>query len=334
MHASTRSASVRTLRSLRLALPGAALLGAFAVACGAVEDDGMQLAVAGPAKDPVVVPNPSKDAGGGDAAAPGPTAESCQRSFVAVDLASLVACQDGKGHCYAKDKTPHVGGTLPECSPTEWCVPDAVLSAGGSPLATCASGFGAGACVSTLISEVAAETRLVQDSCDAASKCVPCNFDGQSNAACTGIGVYDNACEEPAADAGPPPVPMDAGGIQLESCCSYDFTSYGGQVYNGGQCVPNQVLTPQQQQANLPQNTCDVGQTCAPNKLVAGQNFSYCEWEGPWFSDGTGVCIDSCFITDPGTREDLSELEHWGCAATEFCVPCEEAPPGTPGCFN
>lgn len=318
-----------------------ALIALCAAACGAMDDGPPGLQVVGPSTDSIP-PNP-KNPDGSPASSSGasgqPAAEPCARAFAAADPATLSACGEGRGHCYDKDKTPKVG-TLPECNATQWCVPDAVIRAAGSPLQSCDTGFSGasatGACVSTLVAEIEAEkARLVTDTCEAGSLCVPCVYNGQANPACSAIGVYDKACDDvEASDGGSEPIapPLDAGPIELASCCLYSFSQYGGQDYTAGQCVPDGALTEEQRNVGFPRNTCNDGFTCAPNELVAGQNLGGCYWDEGWFGDdGFGVCVDRCFIP-ADKHEDLDYIYEGGCGGTEFCVPCRELPAGTPGC--
>ena len=263
-----------------------------------------------------------------------------------VDTAALTACGDGKGHCYDKDKTPG-DVTLTECSPTQWCVPDAIFAAGGNELKTCqTASYGVGACISALVGEVAAgAASLSTDGCDNGDYCVPCTDPrtAQPTVACNPIGVYDKVCApgteadsgliQPPAnpDAGPPPV------LELASCCGYNDLN-GNPFYSGGTCVPTAALSPEQQASGLPQNTCADTFTCAPNELYnggqAGGTFQGCYWEGDWFSDGNGVCVDACFLTGQQLYDlDDNGVESDNCGPTQRCVPCESAPPGTPGCF-
>lgn len=328
--------------AVRFALCGV-VAGLLVAACGAIEDDTPALGVAGPRDTPPSGGKP-RDGGGldGSSGASGtsgsPAPDVCSRKYTSVPAAGLTACGEGKGHCYDKDKTP-VLGQLPECNETQWCVPDGVLAAGGQPLKSCNSGYGdgAGACVSTLLKEIAdSANQLGPDVCTPGELCAPCVYQGRQNPACTGVGVYDRACvgELPDAnsDAEPPNEPLDAGPIELASCCVWPFGQQGGIDYPAGKCVPQGALTPAQQQANFPQNTCNASFVCAPNELVAGQNLRVCYWDEGWFGDdGNGVCIDRCFI-GADKYEDLDYIYTGGCQTTEFCVPCRELPAGTPGC--
>lgn len=312
---------------------------ALAAACDGVDDSAPPLDVAGTPNDPV------RGGGGRDASSDGSISSSsggprepdaCQRQYTSVPLEGLTPCESGAGHCYDKDKTPALG-QLPECNETQWCVPDGVLRAGGQRLAECNSGYGdgAGACVSTLLKEIAeSQSQLIRASCGESELCAPCIYQGRDNPACVGVGVYDRVCVGELPDAGedaePPNPPLDAGPIQLAACCAWP--SGGGLDYTAGKCVPRGALTPPQQQANFPQNTCVNEFVCAPNELVAGQNLRPCYWDEGWFGDdGYGVCVDRCFV-DPSNYEDLEYIYTGGCQRTELCVPCNKLPAGTPGC--
>jgi hypothetical protein len=334
-------------------VPVALLLSAAAVACGATEATVPDEVVGGGTTTPATSgPRNGSDGGtssGNNTTSGGssgtPSNPSCSRSLAAVDTAALTACGDGKGHCYDKDMTPG-GVTLDECDATHWCVPDAVFAAAGAALKSCDSGFGPGACASTLIKEVAASAaNLTTTGCDNGDLCVPCTDPRtqQPTVACNPIGVYDKVCAPGTeADSGivPGPATPDAGPpppIELAACCGYnDFN--GNLLYSGGTCVPSAALTPAEQAAGFPQNTCAQNFTCAPNELynggAGGGSFQGCYWEGDWFSDGNGVCVDSCFLTpDQLYQLDDNGVESDNCSPTQRCIPCESAPPGTPGCF-
>lgn len=338
---------LRRPASWRLVVSASVLVGLLA-ACGAVDDSTPALGVAGPTNDAVTTTPNARDGGtaatgssGGSGTAPRP--EACEREFAAVSTAGLTSCGEGKGHCYDKDKTPSLV-TLSECNASQWCVPDAVLAAGGNPLAACTAVTGTpGACASPLIGEVKVyAAQLTPDTCQNGDLCVPCNYPTESDptVACKPIGVYPAACPEGSTEldaSAPPPLPDAAGPIDLPNCCEHDLTPYGGVLYSGGECVPNAALTPQQQAVGLPQDSCAAGQTCAPNRLIQGQTFAPCTWEacvGPFCDEGGGVCIDSCFLNGDQRAELSDSLDSWyGCQMTEFCVPCDEAPVGTPGCY-
>ena len=328
----------------------AAGLLASVVACGA-QDETTQLApVGGSTQVPAQAP-PNKGTPDGGSSEPGTGAggddgqtEVCKRPLAVVPTEGLTACGDGKGHCYDKTKTPKAV-TLTECNATQWCVPDAVFSAGGNPLAACESPYGAGVCGSTLIEEVADRAQdLSPDGCTNGDYCVPCldpNTQQPTNA-CGPIGLYADECPagSVADDAGPGALqnvpPVDAGPVQLPACCEYP--DYGFGAYSGGTCVPSSQLSDAQQSAGIPQLTCATNFSCAPNELYAagagGGTFHGCYWEGDWFSDGNGVCVDRCFLT-PQQLYDLDDngIESGDCGPTQACVPCESAPAGTPGCF-
>jgi hypothetical protein len=132
--------------------------------------------------------------------AAGGTATCSTTDFVKPDLATLTACGDGKGHCFAKDKVS-LASMLTDCpNAAEVCVPDEILQAGGQPLKACTSIIGAGGCVTaSLIPEIIKQggSALKPDVCSATQLCVPCTdptHGGAPTPFCQPIGVHQNAC--------------------------------------------------------------------------------------------------------------------------------------------
>lgn len=318
---------------MRTLAPLFALAAVVIAACGSTAADAPDAGVVG--DEPATTP-PTKGArdGGSTFDASNPP-DTCDRKFITLDPSTLTPCENGQGHCYDKNKTPRVG-TLPECNPAQWCVPNNVFAAGGQPLPLCDSGYGDGACVSPLVEEVAdGASSLSHDGCDADTYCVPCVHPETRvfNPACGAIGVYDVACNGLVDDGGPPQIVVDAGPVELSSCCVYEYSKYGGQDYDAGKCVPNDALSDSQKAANFPQNTCHDNFTCAPKILVDGGNLTACHWDEGFFGDdGPGLCVDACFIP-PENYEDLDSIYDGGCGGTEYCVPCYKLPQGTPGCY-
>ncbi len=252
---------------------------------------------------------------------PSPTGDACQRGFAKVDLATLTACGDGKGHCYAKDKAPLADQLVPCENAAEVCVPDEILAAGGAKLKSCTSVIGAGGCITAkLLPELERRSAgaLTQDACDAGQLCVPCIDPTNNNAPtpfCLAIGVYDKACASTGAggDGGastPPP-----------SCCTTKGKS-------NGVCLSEASL-PEGERENAPADTCAEGTKCVPKALVDGKPVT-CN-AGAIL--GQGICMDACFNTMLGIAGSIGILSKDVCGESESCVPCRALEGrGVPGC--
>ena len=167
----------------------------------------------------------AKSEGLGSGNLPGSSAACTGGTFTAPDVSKLTACGGGKGHCFAKEKTPHADmlGACPDAN--EVCVPDEVLAAGGGRLKQCKSIIGDGACITmSLIPPMEADARamslLKQDVCDPGQTCVPCinpEDNGAPTPFCQPIGVYGECSGggTAATDAAPPAPPKP-----LPVCCS------------------------------------------------------------------------------------------------------------------
>ncbi len=234
-----------------------------------------------------------------------PETRTCSSPFVAPDLSTLEPCGDGRGHCFAGDKTSIP--KLPACdggAAGDVCVPDKVLAANGAKLRSCTFFVGnkPGACVSTLIEDIAAHANELQrDVCDEDERCAPCvsPIDGSDTHICEENGVHAEAC-------------VGGAGAQQASCC-----------HGSGVCMsPDGV--PEDQRDSLSHDVCADGTLCAPAALVDG-NPTRCHA----FAD-PGVCVDVCFASE---LAPASAVMRSVCGPTEVCIPCAiGASRGMPGC--
>jgi hypothetical protein len=227
----------------------------------------------------------------------------CSTPFAKPDLASLKACGEGKGHCFAKNKSP-VGG-LPACEGDDACVPDKLLQAGGDKLKSCTFYIGnkPGVCMSILIGDIAAHAAsdLKQDVCDPDERCAPCidPRNGNDTKICDAMGVHEGAC---------------TGGVgsRSPSCC-----------HGAGLCM-NETGVPEDKREDLSRDTCMAGKLCAPAAMVSGEP-DHCKVLGV-----PGVCLDVCFarMLSPAAKVVRGE-----CRPTEVCLPCLIGKgQGMPGC--
>jgi hypothetical protein len=257
------------------------------------------------------------------AAAGGAAATCSTTDFVKPDLASLTACGDGKGHCFAKDKVS-LASMLTACpNAAEVCVPDEILQAGGQPLKTCSSIIGAGGCVTaTLIPEIVKQAggALKPDVCSATQLCVPCTDPTHGNAPtpfCQPIGVHQNACSADAAGG------ADGGAAALpptQPCCTTNGKS-------NGVCIA-ETAVPEAQRSQTKQDACTTGNKCVPAAFVAGKPVTC---SGGLL--GAGVCMDQCFNDMMKFAGGIGILSSAGCGTTEVCVPCGlVSGQGVPGC--
>lgn len=229
--------------------------------------------------------------------------KTCSGAFAKPDLATLEPCGDGKGHCYDEKKTALVG--LPACADAgKVCVPDKVLTAGGTKLKSCKFFIGdkPGACLSTLVGEISANANMLkQDACDEDERCTPCTDprDGTDTHTCDDNGVYENDCQ-------------GGKGSKLPLCC-----------HGQGLCMTEEGV-PEDQRDSLSRDTCKSGRVCAPASLVTNKPET-CSALGL-----SGVCIDLCFAKMLGPS---APVMRGGCGATSVCLPCViGSGQGMPGC--
>jgi hypothetical protein len=232
-----------------------------------------------------------------------PETRTCSSPFTAPDVSTLKPCGEGRGHCYAGDKTWIAG--FPACEGKDACVPDKVLAANGTKLKACKFFLDdkPGACVSTLIPDIAAHVNeLRPDVCDAATeRCAPCisPIDGSNTHLCEEAGVHTEAC-------------IGGAGAKQASCC-----------HGSGVCM-NPDGVPEDQRDSLSHETCKDGKLCAPAALVDG-NPTKCNAFGD-----DGVCVDVCFAAQLAPAGPVMRSV---CRVTEVCVPCiVGAGQGMPGC--
>lgn len=245
----------------------------------------------------------------------------CDAPFVKADLSKLKACENGKGHCYAKDMVPSLGASLVACpgSTTDVCVPDTVLEADGGKLKSCTSyGGKPGGCITwSLMPEVAkqgGDKVLPKDVCtDPNELCLPCvdPISKQTTPFCQPIGVTEKACSgaaAPSADAGP----------GATACCNHGS-------FSSGICIDESPQT-----KDAPRDSCASGEKCVPTSLATGKPVTCSAG-----ILGNGVCMDKCFSNMLSVAGGLGFLSSNGCRTTELCVPCfgaEMSGQKVPGC--
>lgn len=276
-----------------------------------------------PAADSLTGSSSGAAAGSGAATSGGssnPAPAGCDgASFIEVDVSSLTACGDGKGHCYDKAKVPWIAAELAACEGNEVCVPDSMLTSGGDTPKSCTSVLGAGGCASLLIGALNSNKgSLTQDVCADGEICAPCVDPTKGNAPtpfCSAFGVYENACgsEAPAGSSGGSSGTAPA----AAACCTKaDGTSKG-------QCLAISAV-PDDQRGDVSQLECSGGNACVPVAFVSNQP-QKCE-----IGLMDGVCMDQCFSAYLEYSGGI--LEDDECGATEACVPCAALPDNTPGC--
>jgi len=242
--------------------------------------------------------------------------------FEKVDLSTLTACGNNRGHCVPKERAP-MADALTACpNAAEVCVPDNMIAAAGDKVKSCKSlGDLAGACVTyKLLPDIEAKggSVLPADVCDPDQKCAPCvNPQDQKNTGlCDATGVKQAKCEGGATsstpDAGPPAPPPPA-------CCTTNGKS-------NGSCI-DEKLIPADKRAETKLDTCSAGNKCVPTsffqlKPVACNNEVF----------GKGVCLDKCF-DDMLAGIGSVFLGKDVCGETELCLPCSLASGrGIPSC--
>jgi hypothetical protein len=250
--------------------------------------------------------------------APNTAAGGASCPLAKVDPSKLTACGNGHGHCYDKTKTPAPDTFHPCPDASQVCIEDTILQAGGAKLKTCTSLIGGpngGACMDMDLVVVPAQFQsqislLKKDVCDDGQVCVPCAdpTSGQTNPACTGIGVYDKVCTggAPAAAGG------DAGAASATAggaaCCTTNGKS-------NGTCLPASAVSAVASGVDLPTDSCTQGNVCAPAAFVTGKPVT-CQG----LLGRPGICLDKCFNDMLSLGGIL--LGNDGCGETELCLPC------------
>lgn len=256
-------------------------------------------------------------------------ASTCSAKFVKPDLATLKACGDGKGHCYAKEKMNSAMQAFfaaDSCAGGEVCVDDEFIKAGGGELAKCKGLGGVGRCIAfelnapMVATPEAAALKGKKTECDGDLVCVPCQ-NIQDNNADTGFcqpqGLMDAACSGGDATTAPK---TTTPAKPAATCC-------GGK----GTCMDGSGLGESAKQMN--QDSCDSGLVCAPQSLVSGKAKT-CK-AGTLL--GKGICMAGCFNDMLDTLGGLA-LDQATCDEGDLCVPCmfasKMAPEGVtvPGC--
>lgn len=221
------------------------------------------------------------------------TTRTCDSPFQKPNVGELEACGDGKGHCFEATKSPLDPTQLPDCGGGRVCVPDKVLSAGGTKLKACTFFLQnkPGACVSLLLKDINAHKGQLQpDVCDPDERCAPCinPQNGLDTHLCDDVGVHEAACKSGSGEAD-------------DLCC-----------HGAGVCI-NREAAPPDKRDDLIRDTCDEGKACAPTSMVDGAPVK-CDVLG-----ASGVCIDLCFAN---MLRGAKTVLRGGCGPTEACLPC------------
>jgi hypothetical protein len=201
------------------------------------------------------------------------------------------------------------------CTADQLCVPDEILSANGTKLATCQESLlgSAGACINLGLmpaAEAQGGSALKADGCTGGLICVPCVDPTHGNAPtgiCDPVGVTATDCTSGAAATGTAATAPAAAG-----CCTTNGVS-------NGQCLPASAI-PSSASSMTMQDSCAAGNVCAPASFVTGKPKTC---DGGFLAlGGTSVCLDTCFASGvEGSLENMA-LSQDACGATELCVPC------------
>jgi outer membrane protein assembly factor BamB len=252
-----------------------------------------------------------------------------------VNLDELEPCCDtGPAHCVDVVLPERFASQVATCAAGGVCVPDPVLVAVGSyEPQTCASIGGVqGACMSTCLSEVAANAALLpQDVCSTGEVCVPCisPLDGLETGVCGTIscGGEQDVNEDTRNDEteSTQEASDDGAATSVEvppACC-------GG----AGTCLGD-AFVPDRQESSL--RSCrQEGHRdllCVPNEfLEASWTPQTCVGEALIGDDYDGVCLPKCLkLPFEFTLDDSS------CSTGFICAPCINSitgdPTGAPGC--
>jgi hypothetical protein len=230
----------------------------------------------------------------------------CDSKFVVPDLAKAKPCgTDGRSHCYPWAKTSVAKEELEPCDdPSEICMPDKLLLAGGKKPQECKFGGGdEGACLPLAFKQIAKNAAaLSQDSCEADERCVPCihPIEKVETGVCLEAGVHEEDCVGGPGEQG-----------DVESCCA-----------GLGVCVDIDSV-PAESREDATSMGCSAGTICAP-AAMANEKPKRCETFGGF----DGICLPKCFAPMLQGADTSDE-----CNAFELCLPCFIAEgQGMPGC--
>jgi hypothetical protein len=229
----------------------------------------------------------------------------CDSKFVVADLSKLKACgTDGKSHCYPWAKMATPKEELPACDdPSEVCMPDKLLLAGGKKADSCKFGGEPGACLPLAFKQVEAnKNALQQDACADDERCAPCvhPVEKTDTGICGEVGVHEQDC------VGGPGQKGD-----VEECCA-----------GLGVCLDESAI-PEDNREDLPKFNCSKGRICAP-AAMANEKAKKCETIGGF----DGACLPRCFAPMLRGTEGLSD----DCGPFEVCLPCALGGSLMPGC--
>ena len=229
-------------------------------------------------------------------------------------------------HCVPAALVPAADQSQLATCPGGFCAPDSVTSTAGNGVPkTCTSIAGSeGRCLSTCLPAIAALAALLPlDVCAAGEKCAPC-FDPVAADPTASTGACNLGCDKPAKAptvltcpwTGPPVLDPKA----LPPCDN------GG--CGGAHCLPAAEV-PAAVQSQLAPCANNTG-FCAPDPIIStGNNFvpSSCD---PFPGSGApGRCLSNCL---PAVQAEAASgtLVQSSCAASEFCVPCNDPFTGVP----
>jgi hypothetical protein len=223
-----------------------------------------------------------------------------------VDPSTFPPCDDScaGAHCLPASLVPAAQQSMLAACSGGFCVPDPQIRTAGHGVPPHCSPFpGApaeGRCLSQCIPMVAQKSsQLIQDTCAADEKCVPCfdPFSGAATGACT------TACDAPTRSP-----------WLFPACCA-----------NGGTCVP-QAQVPSSQASNLQQESCPSQFLCVPDEYLPTPTLPISGCSTLLF--GGGTCVSLC-VSLPAGAGIFGQRQ---CPDNHTCVPCSLAPAGTPGC--
>ena len=212
-------------------------------------------------------------------------------------------------HCLPAANVPVAEQSLLAACPGGFCAPDPIIAAGGEYVPPSCVAFAnttaEGRCMSTCIPQIASEaSELHQKNCVAGDLCAPCYdpFTGADTGAC------ELACDKPKQTK-----------YVFPTCCPFNGS-------NTGTCVPTENV-PASEQSNLQQLTCPSTLLCVPDEDLPGHTGKGCSGKILGFIPYSGSCISNC------ANLGLGELFPQGsCDGIHTCIPCAEAPAGSPGC--
>jgi len=184
------------------------------------------------------------------------------------------------------------------CASGNLCAPTELANSAYTPMSCDSWGGGEGRCLPSCLPDIAVQAdRLTRGACAQGELCAPC-FDPVTGVATGSCAIEGDMPAEPA--------------YTFPTCCS------SGAAGNLGTCVPSALVSSEQAEL-LGQNTCAMGNLCAPTTIARGEYVpDVCSsWLG-----AEGRCLLACLPDVAAQASKLQDPATDDCDQGELCVPC------------